>query len=395
MKLLAFPFHDWRKGQQEGFRTRDQHILEWLGRDPSIERLLVVDRPVPWLEPLVKHRGWSIRGRTIAQGRSWQRRWQLTEGDNGVLVLDQATSATYGPAVRRRGWWFDAFDDREAQTTIAWAVRELGGIDACIAWQPAATPALLTLGKPFVVDSLDNWLIHPAFARWRDRSSSAYAQLIPSAQAVFVSAPASRDVLRQWRLDIEIVPNGVDTEAFARLPARPNDMRTGPVVGYIGKLARRIDAEFVVRVACLLPEVTFAFVGPVLEKDAVRPMMDVPNIHLLGDRHYSSMPAYVGSFDICWIPHRVGEGETGGDPIKLYEYWAAGKQVVSTRIDGMEAWNDRLLLVDTAMDAAGAIGGLLRGSIVLPQPSVPADRTWQAITNRVIAPLRVETASEV
>ena len=79
----------------------------------------------------------------------------------------------------------------------------------------------------------------------------------------------------------------------------------------------------------------------------------------------------------------MGEGETGGDPIKLYEYWAAGRQVISTRIDGIDQWAARLHLVDTAAEAVGAIQALLAG-VGTTDVSVPEDRTWQVIAERLL-----------
>ena len=113
-------------------------------------------------------------------------------------------------------------------------------------------------------------------------------------------------------------------------------------------------------------------------------MRQQPNVHLLGDRPYDVLPAYVRSFDVAWIPHRVGAGETGGDPIKLYEYWAAGRQVISTRIDGSEAWTAQAHLVDDAAQAADAIRGVISGALPTLQTAIPAGRTWDEIAGTIL-----------
>ena len=68
-RILAFPFHDWRKLQVEGFRTRDAHLLEAFARRPDVERLLVVDRPTSFAERVAR------RGPDRAAG-SLEREWQ-------------------------------------------------------------------------------------------------------------------------------------------------------------------------------------------------------------------------------------------------------------------------------------------------------------------------------
>ena len=83
------------------------------------------------------------------------------------------------------------------------------------------------------------------------------------------------------------------------------------------------------------------------------------NVVLLGDRRVEDVPAYLAAFDVAWIPHRVGEGETGGDLMKKYEYWAAGRQVVTTAVADLDAWARQLHIVRSASEAAAAIRGLL------------------------------------
>jgi glycosyltransferase involved in cell wall biosynthesis len=256
---------------------------------------------------------------------------------------------------------------------------------AIFAWTPAVAPAVAALEPQAVLfDSLDNWLIHPRLRRQARLASEAYATLLPTATAVVASAPASRDVLVRYADRVSIIPNGVDPAAFGGLHDRPLDLPPSPVVGYAGVLSSRIDAGLIAAVAAALPDVAFAFVGPVFERAAIRSIQGLPNVHLLGNRHYSQIPAYLAHFDLAWIPHAVGPGETGGDPIKLYEYWAAGREVVSTPIDGLEAWGDQVHLVRNATEAAGTIAGLLAGSIELRAAPVPPERTWDAIARRML-----------
>jgi glycosyltransferase involved in cell wall biosynthesis len=113
-------------------------------------------------------------------------------------------------------------------------------------------------------------------------------------------------------------------------------------------------------------------------------MRATSNVRILGDRHYSLLPSYLQHFDVAWIPHRVGEGETGGDPIKLYEYWAAGCPVVSTPIDGLGRWGERLTLASTTDEMRSAIRRLQQDPV---QTRVPSDRTWAAIADRILASL--------
>jgi len=387
MKIVAFPFHDWRKSEAEGFRTRDAHLLQEFARDPRVEEILVIDRPASLIERAVRRHGAGITGQVVGRATFGRSHARLTSVDDCTRVLDIDDPGIVAPARSPRGWWFDVFRNPATLDAIDWALQRTDSGDAAwFAWTPTPAGAFERFHpRQLVFDSLDNWLIHPVLRREHARARAGYASMLPNAEQVYVSGPASGTVLSQWSNRVTLMPNGVDPNAFFGPFPRPLDLPKGPVVGYAGKLAERIDSELVRDTALSLPSISFVFVGQVLERRSLRPMLRIPNVHVLGDRHYDLIPAYMRAFDIAWIPHRVGQGETGGDPIKMYEYWAAGRQVVATPIDGISVWRDQLHLVSTADDAAAAVRGLIDGSIVPTAVAVPPDRTWGAIADRMLS----------
>ena len=387
MKVVAFPFHDWNKGEAEGFRTRDGHLMQEFARHPGVDELVVINRPISRVERLIRQGAQGQARATVHTSTLKRHAVVVRRVAPSILTVDIATPELVRPIVQRRGWWFSTFSSPTVIQLLERAVEACGAKRApAITWLPAPVDALLALRpRRLVFDSLDNWLIHPALRRHRAAAERAYARLLPVADHVLVAAPRSAEALSRWRSDCEVVPNGVDSSVFGADAVRPADLPEGPVVGYAGKLAHRIDAELVSDVARSLPDVTFVFIGPVLDRGAIRPMSGIANVRLLGDRFYTAMPGYLRHFDVGWIPHRVGEGETGGDPIKLYEYWAAGLPVVSTRIDGMQAWDDVIALVDNADEASRAIRRMLESPMHAP---VPPDREWSAIANRMVGYLQ-------
>jgi glycosyltransferase involved in cell wall biosynthesis len=348
-----------------------------------VTRLIVIDRPVSLSEHVLRGLPYRIRGHRIAELGSGTSRAYITEPEERVAVVDVGVPDVAGPLLRRRGWWFDIFGRRSVAEAIAASIEHLGAAGSpAIAWTPTVAPLVERLGpRRLVFDSLDNWLIHPVLRRYADRAASAYARILPGADLVCAAAPASAAVLGRWARAVAIEPNGVESELFAAPRSRPADLPSGTIVGYAGKLAQRIDTELVREVAARMPDLTFVFVGPVLDRRAIHPLRNRPNIVLLGDRPYADVPAYLQHFDVAWIPHRVGEGETGGDPIKLYEYWASGRPVVSTAIDGLEQWHNELELVGTAEEAVASVRRMLASPRV---GAIPANRDWAAIADRMV-----------
>lgn len=394
LRIVAFPFHDWRKGDVEGRRWRDAHVIDALATMPEVERILVVDRPLSLAERAIRRRpGWA-RGEVAAERDLQGARARVSRMNDKVSVLDIHVGDVVSPLVKRRGWWFQTFAEARIHELIRWAAGA-AEIDrpTVFAWTPTVAPAIRALEpRALLFDSLDNWISHARLRSLAGQAADAYADLLPTADVVVAPAPASRAILERWASQVTVIPNGVDPRMFEGPFDRPADLPDGPVVGYTGSLGSRIDAPLAAGTASVLPDVAFAFVGPIFERSAIRPLRGIPNVHVLGDRHYSRMPAYVANFDLAWIPHLVGEGETGGDPIKMYEYWAASREVVATMIDGLDQWTDRLHMVRRADDAATTIAGLLDGSIPAKHPTVPPDRTWDAIARQMLELLAARRA---
>jgi glycosyltransferase involved in cell wall biosynthesis len=389
VKIIGFPYHDWRKGQAESFRTRDGHLLEAFAEHPDVESVLVIDRPVSRAERLMTRRSAFVRGSTLAERTVDGRTARLTRVGPVTTVLDVADPGIITPLAFRRGWWFDVFDDPRTLAAIGWGIAESGsGGAGVIAWVPTVAGAVAAIHpRHFVFDSLDNWLTHPTLRRHATRAIRSYRQIGSIATTVFVPSEATKRQLDPFMPRIEVLPNGVDPRPFVGTHSRPPDLPPAPVVGYLGKLGIRLDGMLIRDVATRLPGVTFVFVGPILQEDSTRPFANLENVVLLGDRRYEDVPAYLAHFDVAWIPHRVGEGETGGDLIKKYEYWAAGRQVVSTSVGGIDAWAHQVHLATTADGAAALLSGILAGTIAPTATVVPTSRTWAAIADRIVQSL--------
>lgn len=127
------------------------------------------------------------------------------------------------------------------------------------------------------------------------------------------------------------LPNGVDFEHFRRPdPPRPREYESfrGPVALYAGSIAAWFDQALLAECARRLPRVNFVLVGP--RTVNLRALRGVSNVHLLGSRPYEDMPSYYRHADVGLIPFRPGKLVDAVNPVKLYEYMAAGLPVVAT-----------------------------------------------------------------
>lgn len=133
--------------------------------------------------------------------------------------------------------------------------------------------------------------------------------------------------------------HGVDLDVFGRLAAveHPALARIPhPRAGFFGLIDARMDHELVAVLARSMPDFSFVFAGPI--GAAGVPIVTENNVHYIGSVPYGELPALIVGFDVLMLPYRTGDlGETLS-PLKLKEYLATGKAVVSSPIAEARKW---------------------------------------------------------
>jgi len=190
-------------------------------------------------------------------------------------------------------------------------------------------------GSRLVYDAIDHLDVFPHPARkLRRRQSGALSR----AERVFAVSRGLLAEIREKRPDAIYLPNGVDSSAFAR--ARPRPEGGGrPVAIYVGALARWFDFELLAAVAAANPEWDFVLYGQALDGSWERSALaDIRNVSFRGARPNAEIPRLLAGADVGIIPFRVSAETAYVSPIKLYEYFAAGKPPVSSPMPEAEAF---------------------------------------------------------
>ena len=220
-------------------------------------------------------------------------------------------------------------------------------------------------------------------------------KLMARADLVFVTSPALLQTKSRYNPNTTLVPNGVDYEAFSRALADPTlppdlDALPRPRVGYVGALNDKLDFGLLREMARRHPEWSLALVGSwaVREDQESFALRGLPNVHYLGKKDVSEVPHYIKGLDVCLMPYKLNEWTRHIDPLKLYEYLAAGRPVVSTAIPAVHPFAGLVSVCEggeeflTAVEKSLAVGDLA-GSAA--RRAEAARHTWDA---------RVEVISE-
>jgi len=158
-----------------------------------------------------------------------------------------------------------------------------------------------------------------------------------------------------------------------------------PIAGFFGDISSKTsDFALIEYAAKKLPEMSFVFIGDV--SDDVAGLRDLPNVHFFGQRPYEQIPLYGKEFDVAIMPWNRNKWIEFCNPVKMKEYLALGKPVVSTHYPEIEPYSD---IVHVAHDYDEFVSSL-REAVKEDDPAkVHARRervkneTWDAKVERI------------
>jgi len=192
--------------------------------------------------------------------------------------------------------------------------------------------------------------------------------------------------------DALFVDHGVDYERFERAgddpSSEPADVRgiPRPRAGFVGGVdASTFDPDLFVEVAGSLADVQFVVVGACSLPEG---WCDLPNVHFLGQRQYEDVPGYMAACDALLMPWNRSEWIRACNPVKLKEYLATGRPVVSTSFPELAQYEGLVRVADGAEAFAAAIREALDdpGDAIARRARVP-EETWSAKGAAVVAAL--------
>jgi glycosyltransferase involved in cell wall biosynthesis len=184
----------------------------------------------------------------------------------------------------------------------------------------------------------DSSLLPNADSAWH----AAHRHCLLEADIVTASADDLLSQVKHIRADVLLIPNGVRIEDWrSTSPPRsgsvPIDMaeprQASVVVGYYGAIAPWFDWFLWEAAARLRPEWAFVLIGYPYdgnEAEVRERVQKLPNCYYLGKKPYHELSRYLDCFDVATIPFVLNSITHACSPVKLFEYFAAGKFVVST-----------------------------------------------------------------
>ena len=210
--------------------------------------------------------------------------------------------------------------------------------------------------RAVIYDITDDWTSLTQSPKLASLIAGQDADLCRRADATIVCSERLQEMKRPLTRSLHLIPNGVDAAHYRHVldgtgpyPAE-SERWTRPVFGYTGTIhPDRVDVDLIEAVARRMTTGTIVLLGPdMLRPDERLRLLATGRIALPGQVAYQDIPRWMRAFDVCITPHRVTRFTESLNPIKLWEYLAAGKPIVSTPVAGFRDFAHVVRLAGTA-----------------------------------------------
>jgi teichuronic acid biosynthesis glycosyltransferase TuaH len=305
----------------------DQTLLALARAEDRIGRIIVAD---PWRwAPLVALRSLRARGsgNVVGDRVTLVRPWRLRRRDPTTVPALQRSYRRYDSSLERHVRRFAL--DSPAVVTF----NPLVAAFCPLRWASSVT-----------YYALDDCTAYPPLAPWWSAYRQAWAVLRErGTRIICVSDELAARVAGAG--PAVIIPNAVNAEEWRQPPPAPAVFSglARPIVTYLGTIDQRLDTSLLEKVADDPAVGSVALIGLCMDSGLERKLRTIPKVTLCGLMGRQDVAGALVASDVCIIPHVAGQLTSAMSPMKLYEYLAAGKPVVTVDLPPVIGISERVI----------------------------------------------------
>jgi glycosyltransferase involved in cell wall biosynthesis len=235
---------------------------------------------------------------------------------------------------------------------------------------------------------------------WKYHGKHLEPRLIAKSDLCVANSPYLANYCKQYNPRSFYVGQGCELTIFRNIQDPiPQEVAAlkRPVIGYTGVLqTNRLDIQLLEYIASQRPTWSIALVGPEDEDFRASKLHNMPNVHFLGPKKPSELPAYINAFDVCLNPQLVNEVTIGNYPRKIDEYLAMGKPIVATTTEAMSIFAGHTYLAKTYEEYIVLIEKALKedgGDLQQKRKDFAALHTWENSVKEIYKAINTVAAS--
>jgi len=246
--------------------------------------------------------------------------------------------------------------------------------------------------KKLVFDMCDDLPGYEKKYKWKYQYiNNCTNSLVKNSDLVFVTAHMLLKKYKNLSTNIHLIPNGYDSDLFnhknlAFFPQELSNM-SSPIIGFVGTLFEFLDYDLIENIVIKNPDKKFVFVGPCnsIVKKRWEDIIKYKNVLWLGKRKKEEIPSIISKFDLCINPFKMDEISKSVSPLKVFEYLAMRKPVVSIEMKSLmrEKVGKLIYFASDTAEFNKKIDYALKNKIPESEYEGVKEYTWDNLFNKV------------
>jgi glycosyltransferase involved in cell wall biosynthesis len=217
-----------------------------------------------------------------------------------------------------------------------------------------------------ITQIVDNNSQRETTAELSNNISADYMYFSERSNLIITSSKFNYDIFNKYDNDCCLIENGVSSEFIAQpsnFPHKTKKLR--PRLGYVGWITERTDLDLLNHIARKCTDCDIVIAGPDIGLLSASKVLDNSHVKYLGAIPQEDVPLLLQTFDICLIPHKITTYSQSMSPLKLYQYLASGRPIVSTSVAGTEKFTTLITLADSFDSFVDAIYATLSNDSIV------------------------------
>ncbi|QDT63299.1 glycosyltransferase [Calycomorphotria hydatis] len=346
---------------------------DW-GRHPSscqyLMRELLDRHDVHWINTIgtrLPRLDWTTLQRVGSKLKQW-----IKTPSEMVVDAESNSPTVHSPFMLPsfRNNWSRQFNRQRLEHTIHQCVESTSGERVAVTTIPLVADLVGQV-------PIDRWVYYCVddFSVWPGLDGELLqqmeAELIPKADRVIAASEALQNRLQSTRPDVDLLTHGVDLAQWqlTETPPCPAALRElpKPILLFWGLIDPRMDVDVLRRLSEMDEVSSLVLVGP--QQNPPAAITHLPKLHLLPPVSPGELPAWGHAADVLIMPYADLPVTRAMQPLKLLEYLACPKSVVTTALPAVSEWENALDVATTPEQFCELVRQRLQTGLTLQQQS--------------------------